>query len=94
MTPPHERCHPSYQVVLAGDVRPATLAFCAGPSVDHRTAGVFRLRLREDQGIDDLVARLQVAGLTILSIRQLTPAEVAAPAPAPAPAPPEFIPRG
>ncbi|HEY9334250.1 MAG TPA: hypothetical protein VIQ79_07515 [Kribbella sp.] len=80
---------PSYQVVLQGNVRPATLAFCAGPQAGHRTAGAFRLRVRDDQGIADLVARLEGAGMVILSIRQLTPAEVAA-----APRAPEFIPRG
>jgi hypothetical protein len=70
------------------------LAFCAGPLADHRTAGAFRLRMPEGVGIADLVARLQVAGLTILSIRQLTPAEALAIEPVPATLSAEFIPRG
>ena len=89
-----DRCGPSYQVVLQGALRPATLAFCAGPLANHRTAGAFRLRTPEDVGIADLVARLQVAGLTILSIRQLSPAEATAIEPAPAAVQAEFIPRG
>ncbi|MEU8225586.1 hypothetical protein [Kribbella sp. NPDC048915] len=92
---PREHRGPSYQVVLQGDLRPATLAFCAGPAAEHRTAGAFRLRLRDGQDIADLVERLQVAGLTILSIRQLTPAEAALVEPHPQEfVPPELIPRG
>lgn len=91
---PGGRCGQSYQVVLQGALRPATLAFCAGPLADHRTAGAFRLRMPEGVGIADLVARLQVAGLTILSIRQLTPAEALAIEPVPATLSAEFIPRG
>lgn len=87
MTPP-EHHGPSYEVVLQGALRPATLAFCAGPLADHRTAGAFRLRVHDDQGIADLVERLQGAGMVILSIRQLTPPAV------PAPHQAEFIPRG
>ncbi|MEV0288018.1 MULTISPECIES: hypothetical protein [unclassified Kribbella] len=75
-----ERFRPSYQVVVQGELRPAVLAFCAGPQADHKTSGTFRIRVREDQGIADLAAMLQAAGLTILSIRQVTPAEVRAPA--------------
>lgn len=80
MTATRERCRPSYQVVVQGELRPAVLAFCAGPRADHKTSGAFRIRVREDQGIADLAAMLQAAGLTILSIRQVTPAEVAVPA--------------
>jgi hypothetical protein len=72
----------SYQVILQGELWPATLAFCAGPAAGHRTAKAFRLRMPDGQGIADLVARLQVAGLMILSIRQLTPAEAALAGPA------------
>ncbi|MFF0341820.1 hypothetical protein [Kribbella sp. NPDC004875] len=77
---PRELRGPSYQVVVQGDLRPAVLAFCAGPFAEHETFGAIRLRVREGQGIADLVAMLQAAGLRILSIRQLTPADVAAPA--------------
>jgi len=79
MTATRERCRPSYQVVVQGELRPAVLAFCAGPRADHQTSGTFRIRIREDQGIADLVAMLQAAGLMILSIRQVNPAEVAVP---------------
>ncbi|MGW7680723.1 hypothetical protein ACWGID_08300 [Kribbella sp. NPDC054772] len=77
---PRECRGPSYQVVVQGDLRPAVLAFCAGPFAEHETFGAIRLRVREGQGIADLVAMLQSAGLMILSIRQLTPADAAAPA--------------
>ncbi|MFI7061285.1 hypothetical protein ACIBL3_09900 [Kribbella sp. NPDC050124] len=80
MTARRERCRPSYQVVVQGELKPALLAFCAGPLADHQTSGAFRMRVREDQGIADLVAMLQAAGLLILSIRQVTPAELAIPA--------------
>ena len=70
----NERHDPSYQVVVQGELRPAVLAFCAGPPAHHETSGVFRLRVRDDQGIADLAAMLQAAGLMILSIRQVTPA--------------------
>lgn len=87
---PHEHREPSYQVVVEGNLRPAALAFCSGLLGGHKTAGAFQLRMRDDQGIADLVARLQVAGLMILSIRRLSPAEVAAGEAGV----PEFIPRG
>jgi|tagenome__1003787_1003787.scaffolds.fasta_scaffold20941450_3 hypothetical protein len=70
----------SYQVVILGELRPAVLAFCTRPPADHQTSGVFQLRLRDGQGIADLAATLHAAALTILSIRQVTPAEVWAPA--------------
>jgi hypothetical protein len=38
-------------------------------------SGVFRVRVRDDQGIAGLVAMLQAAGLIVLSIRQVTPAD-------------------
>ena len=75
-----ERGGASYQVAVQGELRPAVLAFCAGPLVGHETSGVFRLRIRDDQGIADLVAMLQAAGLMILSIRQVAPSEVRTPA--------------
>ncbi|MGW1339525.1 hypothetical protein ACWCOV_00620 [Kribbella sp. NPDC002412] len=81
MTATREPCRPSYQVVVQGELRPAVLAFCAGPRADHKTAGAFRVRVHDDQGIADLAAMLQAAGLTILSIRQVTPTDAADPAP-------------
>lgn len=80
----------SYQVAVQGELRPAVLAFCAGPRADHETSGVFRLRVRDDQGIADLAAMLQAAGLVILSIRQVSTSE----SPRPRARPPELIPRG
>ncbi|MEI8412260.1 MULTISPECIES: hypothetical protein [unclassified Kribbella] len=74
---PHERGDPSYQVVVQGELRPPLLAFCAGPLAHHKTSGAFRLRVVGDQGIADLAAMLQAADLVILSIRQVTPWEVA-----------------
>jgi hypothetical protein len=67
-----EHRHPSYQVVVQGELRSAVLAFCAGPAARCTTSGTFRLRVHDDRGIADLVAMLGAAGLTILSIRQLT----------------------
>lgn len=67
-----ERREPSYQVVVEGELRPPVLAFCAGPLAHHQTTGAFRLRISDDQGIADLVAMLEAAGLMILSVRQLT----------------------
>ena len=81
----------SYQVAVQGVLRPAVLAFCAGPLADHETSGVFRLRVPEDQGIADLAAMLQAAGVEILSIRQITPSVAPGPrtgAPEPALIPP------
>lgn len=72
---PAERHEPSYEVVVQGELRPAVLAFCAGPPACHQMSGVFRVRVRDDQGIAGLVATLQAAGLMILSIRQVTPAD-------------------
>jgi hypothetical protein len=63
----------SYQVVVLGELRPAVLAFCVQPPTHIKTSGVCRLRVREDQGIAELAAMLQAAGLMILSIRQLSP---------------------
>ncbi|MFG1622642.1 hypothetical protein [Kribbella sp. NPDC049227] len=73
-----EHCAPSYQVVVLGELKPAVLAFCAGPQAQHATSGAFRLQVRDGQGIADLVAMLQNAGLVILSIRQVTSPDVPA----------------
>ncbi|TDW77232.1 hypothetical protein [Kribbella pratensis] len=73
----HERRGPSYQVAVQGELRPPVLVFCAGPRAHHQTSGVFRLQVHDEQGIADLVAMLQTAGMMILSIRQVTPAVVA-----------------
>ena len=75
-----ERSVPSYQVIVGGEMAPAVRAFCAGPLACQKTSGAFRLRVGGDQGIADLAAMLQASGLVILSIRQLTPWEVAVPA--------------
>ena len=77
--PTREHREPSYQVVVQGELRPAVLAFCAGPLAEHKTSGVFRMRVPESQGIADLAAMLQTAGLMILSIRQVTPDAVVVP---------------
>ncbi|MER7251289.1 hypothetical protein [Kribbella sp. NPDC000426] len=68
----------SYQVAVQGELRPPVLVFCAGPLAHHRTSGVFRLQVHGEQGIADLVAMLQTAGMMILSIRQVTPRRVGA----------------
>jgi hypothetical protein len=73
----HEYRRPSYQVAVQGELKPAVLVFCAGPQAHHQTSGVFRLRVDDEQGIAELVAMLQTAGLTILSIRQVTTPAVA-----------------
>jgi hypothetical protein len=65
----------SYQVIVLGELRPAVLAFCARPPMHISTSGVLQLRVREGQGIAELAAMLQAAGLMIQSIRQLTPPE-------------------
>jgi len=65
----------SYQVVVRGELLPAILAFCAQPPAHSETSGVFRLRVRDGQGIADIVATLEAAGLMILSIRQVTQRE-------------------
>lgn len=70
----------SYQVTIRGELKPAVLTFCAGPQADHETSGVFRLQVHDDQGIADLVAMLQAAGLTILGIRQVTQSDATSPA--------------
>lgn len=62
----------SYQVVVLGEFAPTFLAFCAPLPAHNATSGVFRVQAREGQDIADLVAMLQAAGLTILSIRELT----------------------
>jgi hypothetical protein len=74
----HECRGSSYQVAVQGELKPPVLIFCAGPLAHHKTSGVFRLQVHDEQGIADLVAMLQTAGLMILSIRQLTPHPVAA----------------
>jgi hypothetical protein len=65
----------SYQVIVLGELKPAVLAFCIRPPTHTETSGVCRLRVREGQGIAELAAMLQAAGLRILSIRQLSPDE-------------------
>jgi hypothetical protein len=62
----------SYQVVVLGELAPAVLAFCARLPAHNETSGVFQVQARDGQDIEDLVAMLQAAGLTILSIRELT----------------------
>jgi hypothetical protein len=70
-------CHTSsYHVIVLGELRPAVLAFCTRPPAHNETSSVFQLRVREGQGIAELVAMLQAAGVMILSIRQVTPPEV------------------
>jgi hypothetical protein len=75
-----ERRAPSYQVIVGGEMGPAVLAFCAGQLACQKTSGAFRLRVGGDDGIADLAAMLQAAGLVIVSIRQVTPWEIAVPA--------------
>jgi len=70
----------SYQVVVRGELGPAVLAFCTRPPTHNETSGVFQLRVRDGQGIADLAATVEAAGLTILSIRQVTEAETWPPA--------------
>lgn len=70
-----ERTRPSYQVVVLGELEPAVLAYCVRPPTHNQTSGVVRLRVREGQGIAELAAMLQAAGLMILSIRQLSERE-------------------
>ncbi|HET6985969.1 MAG TPA: hypothetical protein VFI00_05105 [Kribbella sp.] len=65
----------SYQVIVRGELRPAVLAFCTRPPTRNETSGVFQLRLPDGEGIADVVATLQEAGLTILSVRQVAPEE-------------------
>jgi hypothetical protein len=86
----HECRGPSYQVAVRGVLRPPVLIFCAGPQAHHKTSGVFRLQVHGEQGIAELVEMLQSAGMTILSIRQVTPPAVTSAA---SPSP-ELIPRG
>jgi hypothetical protein len=52
------------------------------------------LQVHDEQGIADLVAMLQTAGMMILSIRQLTPPVAAGGVVTSASCPPELIPRG
>lgn len=69
-------CHnSSYQVVVLGELRPAVLAFCARPPTHNETSHVFQLRVGDGQGIAELAATLEAAGLMILSIRQVTQRE-------------------
>jgi len=46
------------------------LAFCALPA-HYELSGVFQLRVGDGDGIEDLAATLQKAGLMILSIRRV-----------------------
>jgi hypothetical protein len=62
----------SYQVVVQGELAPAVLAFCARLPAHNETSGVFQVQARDGQDIADLVAMLQAAGRTILSIREMT----------------------
>jgi len=70
-----EGCRSSYQVVVLGELGPAVLAFCVRPPAYDETSGVFQVRLHDGQGIADLVALLQAVGLSILSIREVSPRE-------------------
>lgn len=65
----------TYQIVVLGELRPAVLAFCA-QAPTHKTSDVFQLRVSEGEGIADLAATLQAAGLMILSIRLVPQKEV------------------
>jgi secreted protein with Ig-like and vWFA domain len=69
---PVERHNSSYQVVVLGELGPAFLALCAPLRADSQTSSVFQLRAQDGQGIADLAAMLQAAGLMILSIRQVS----------------------
>ncbi|MDX6237580.1 MAG: hypothetical protein QOG10_2395 [Kribbellaceae bacterium] len=70
---PVERHNSSYQVVVPGELAPAFLAFCAPVRAEaSQTTSVFQLRAQDGQGIADIAATLQAAGLMILSIRQVT----------------------
>jgi hypothetical protein len=73
--PTRERRERSYQVVVQGELKPPVLAFCAGPLAHCETSGAFRLRVSDDLGIADLAAMLQTAGVMILSIRRVAPAD-------------------
>jgi hypothetical protein len=66
----------SYQVVVAGELRPAVLAFCVQQPAQDLTCQVFRLRVDEDQGIADVAAIVQAADLMILSIRRVPQREM------------------
>ncbi|TCO20436.1 hypothetical protein EV652_112182 [Kribbella steppae] len=65
----------SYQVVVAGELKPAVLAFCLRHPAQDLTCGVFQVRVREDQDIADIAAMVQAANLMILSIRKVTQRE-------------------
>jgi hypothetical protein len=69
---PVERPHWSYQVVVLGELGPAFLALCGPLRADSQTSSVFQVRAPDGQGIADLAAMLQAAGLMILSIRQVS----------------------
>jgi len=71
-----ERHDSSYQVTVAGELKPAVLAFCLRHPAHDLTCGVFQLRVRDDQSIADIAAMMQAANLMILSIRQVTQREV------------------
>jgi len=70
---PVERHNSSYQVVVLGELGPAFLASCARLRAEHsQTSTVFQLSADDGQGIADIAATLQAAGLMILSVRQVT----------------------
>ncbi|MFG1813648.1 hypothetical protein ACGFIF_07795 [Kribbella sp. NPDC049174] len=69
-------CHDSsYQVVVAGELQPAVLAFCVRQPAQDLTCQVFQLRVDDDQGIADVAATVQAANLMILSIRRVAQRE-------------------
>ena len=70
---PIKRHNSSYQVVVPGELAPAFLAFCAPVRAgDSQTSSVFQLSAHDGQGIADIAAMLQAAGVMILSIRQVS----------------------
>jgi hypothetical protein len=76
----NEGCRSSYQVVVVGELGPAVLAFCARPPTHSETSRAFQVRLRDGQGIAEVAAMLQTAGLIIVSIRLVSQRETWAPA--------------
>jgi hypothetical protein len=67
-----EHHNSSYQVVVLGELAPAVLAFCSRLPANNETSGVFQVQAGDEQDIEDLVAMVEAAGLTILGIRELT----------------------
>jgi hypothetical protein len=65
----------SYEVVVLGELGAPVLAFCTRPPTHNETSGVFQLRVGGGQGIADVAATLQAAGLKILSIRRVSERE-------------------